>query len=95
MTDHLDAASGEVRFTLSGPALAWLTTSFRKVTLQIEGEDELVALHEAAVAAGLRSVLVRDSGRTEFGGVPTLTALGLGPDPADRIDAITGHLKLY
>jgi hypothetical protein len=33
-------------------------------------------------------------GRTEFGGVPTKSCLAMGPDEYERIDAITGHLKL-
>ncbi|MFC1681606.1 peptidyl-tRNA hydrolase [Pseudomonadota bacterium] len=44
---------------------------------------------------GLRSYLIRDSGRTEFGGVPTLTACAIGPDDSDKIDAVTKDLKLY
>jgi peptidyl-tRNA hydrolase, PTH2 family len=54
-----------------------------------------VDLHEAALARGLRSHLIRDSGRTEFSGVPTLTALAIGPDIADTIDQVTGHLTIY
>jgi peptidyl-tRNA hydrolase len=33
--------------------------------------------------------------RTEFHGVPTHTSVGIGPDRAERIDAVTGELKLY
>jgi PTH2 family peptidyl-tRNA hydrolase len=39
--------------------------------------------------------VINDSGKTEFGGVPTKTCLALGPDLAERIDALTGHLELY
>ena len=91
----LDPATGTATVALDPVALAWLTRGSRKVTLQIRGEAELVALHEAALARGLRSHLIRDSGRTEFAGVPTLTALAIGPDLAARIDEVTGHLTLY
>ena len=33
-------------------------------------------------------------GLTEFGGVPTYTALAVGPDLAERVDAVTGTLPL-
>lgn len=76
-------------------AHVWLTTSLRKVTLQAHSEEQLVGLHEAAEARGLRSHIIRDSGRTEFGGVPTLTALAIGPDLATSIDEVTGDLTIY
>lgn len=73
----------------------WLRSSYRKVTLQVNSEAELLALDEAAQNAKLQSHLVRDHGLTEFGGVPTYTALAIGPDYDEKIDAITGHLRLY
>jgi PTH2 family peptidyl-tRNA hydrolase len=51
-------------------------------------------LHEECKAAGLIAALIQDAGLTEFGGVPTYTALAVGPDGADRVDAITGALPL-
>jgi PTH2 family peptidyl-tRNA hydrolase len=88
-------AQGQAELSLDPVARIWVTGSWRKVTLQVRSEEELVELHDAATALGLRSHLVRDSGRTEFGGVPTLTALAIGPDLADRIDQVTGDLDLY
>lgn len=81
--------------TISEAAKVWLTSSFRKVTLQVQTEADIVALHEQAVAAGLESQLITDSGKTEFGGNPTITALAIGPNRAIEIDAITGHLGIY
>ena len=93
VTDALDGDTATIR--LDPVARVWLTTSWRKVTLQVPDEATLVELHDAAVARGLRSHLIRDSGRTEFGGVPTLTALAIGPDLAAAIDEVTGHLTPY
>lgn len=76
-------------------ALLWLRTSNRKITVQVQSEAELVELHEAALALGLKSHLIRDSGKTEFGGVATLTALAIGPDVAESVDQVTGHLAIY
>ena len=80
---------------ISEAAKVWLTSSFRKVTLQVQTEADIVALHEKAVAAGLESQLITDSGKTEFGGNPTITALAIGPNRAIEIDGITGHLGIY
>ena len=95
VTEALDPLTHAATVSLDPVAFAWLTTSWRKVTLQVQTEEELTALHEAALARGLRSHIIRDSGRTEFGGVPTLTALAIGPDLAESIDEVTGHLTLY
>ncbi len=43
---------------------------------------------------GLVSALIQDAGLTEFGNVPTYTAVAVGPDREDRVDAITGILPL-
>jgi len=73
---------------------AWLRERFTKVCLGVGGEAELDAVYEAAKAAGLPVHLIIDSGQTEFGGVPTKTALAIGPDRKSRIDPVTGGLKL-
>lgn len=74
---------------------AWIEGTFTKVTCQVDSEEALQSLHEQAVAAGLESHLIIDSGKTEFNGVPTATALAIGPDTAERIDPITRTLSLY
>ena len=73
----------------------WLTKGMAKVCLKVNSEEELLSLHEKALAAGVESHLIRDSGKTEFNGVPTVTACAIGPDEPERIDAITGDLSLY
>ncbi len=90
-----DPSTGRGVIEIDPVALSWMTTSNRKVTLQARSEEELNELHTKASAAGLRSRLITDSGRTEFGGVPTITALAIGPDQASAIDEITGHLTIY
>ena len=73
----------------------WISAGMGKVCLQVTSEDELLDHHRKAVELGLASHLIRDSGRTEFGGIPTFTACAIGPDEAVRIDQVTGDLKLY
>lgn len=89
------AVIGEVSLQLSPPELHWMTRGMAKVCVKVNSEEELLERHERAVAAGLQSHLIRDSGKTEFDGVATLTACAIGPDLVDKIDAVTGDLSLY
>ena len=73
----------------------WIEVGMAKVCLRVNSEEELLALHQQAQQQGLVSHLITDSGRTEFGGVPTRTTCAIGPDYADLIDPITGHLTPY
>ena len=81
--------------TLSDVERFWIAHGMAKVCLQVDSEQELLARHEQARLHGLSSYLIRDSGRTEFGGVPTYTACAIGPDEDGRIDPVTGDLSLY
>jgi PTH2 family peptidyl-tRNA hydrolase len=83
------------RLTLSTAEQTWLETSFRKVTVKVNSEEELMAVYDQALAAGLVVRLVTDRGLTEFGGVPTRTCLAVGPDYDDLVDPVTGALELY
>lgn len=80
---------------LSEAERAWLDSSFRKVTVKVGSEAELLAVYEKSLEAGLVTHLITDRGLTEFGGVPTRTCLAIGPDYDDLIDPVTGDLELY
>lgn len=71
----------------------WLTGKFKKITLYVKTDEELLAIYDAA--EGLPRSIIRDSGLTEFNGVVTLTAVGIGPADSALIDKITGSLKLF
>jgi peptidyl-tRNA hydrolase, PTH2 family len=73
---------------------AWLTCAFAKVCCRVDSEEELMVIHDKALVVGLEVHLITDSGRTEFHGEPTNTCLAIGPDEAEKIDEITGHLQL-
>jgi PTH2 family peptidyl-tRNA hydrolase len=87
--------SQEVSITLSPEEIGWILGLNKKITLQVNSEDELKHYHEMALEAGLESHLVIDAGITEFKNVPTLTCLAIGPDTEERIDPLTSKLKLY
>ncbi len=75
---------------LDGAAAVWLRRGSAKVVLSVESEADLLRIHEAARERGLPTSLITDAGRTEFGGVPTRTAVAVGPAVVGEIDAITG-----
>ncbi len=87
------AEGTELRIPLDPEAEAWLDNDYRKIVLAIHSETELLALHERAIAAGLRCYLVQDNGLTMFDGQKTYTALAIGPHLEAAIDPLTGHLK--
>jgi PTH2 family peptidyl-tRNA hydrolase len=72
----------------------WLLGRFTKICVSVNSEAELFAIHEKSLAAGVLTSLILDSGVTEFGGVPTNTAVAVGPDQVSKVDAITGGLPL-
>lgn len=73
----------------------WVTGRFKKICVYVNSEDELKEIFEQAKEAGLICSLIEDAGLTEFNGVKTLTAVAVGPDREDKIDALCKHLPLY
>lgn len=73
----------------------WLTGRFKKICVYVNTEQELLDLHEQAKTNGLVTALIQDAGLTEFGGVKTYTAVAIGPDQEDKIDAVCKHLPLF
>ena len=84
----------ELRLPQDSATARWLQGRFKKICVGVNSEDELLSLHEQALAAGLPCALIQDSGLTEFGGVATYTALAVGPADPAALDAITGKLGL-
>jgi PTH2 family peptidyl-tRNA hydrolase len=71
----------------------WFEEGQRKIALKVKGEQELAKLEKAAKEMGLPFALVVDRGLTEI--LPgTVTCLGIGPAPAEKVDTLTGSLPL-
>ena len=73
----------------------WFSSSFAKICVTVNSEQELLDVYNKAKEAGMLCSLITDSGRTEFNGVPTITCCAIGPDYIEKIDPITKHLPLY
>lgn len=78
---------------LTPAMIEWMRDSFAKVCVRVDSEQELMEIYQKAQDLGLEVHLVKDSGRTEFK-EPTITCLAIGPDYSEKIDEVTGHLKL-
>jgi PTH2 family peptidyl-tRNA hydrolase len=72
---------------------AWLFEGQRKVAVKVKDEEALLELEEQAKDSGLPNALIIDKGLTE---IPpgTITCLGIGPAPAEKVDKLTGGLPL-
>lgn len=70
----------------------WKEKGAKKIVLN-PGERKLEELHEEAKRNGIPSYMVSDAGMTELK-PGTKTAVGIGPAKEDKIDTITGDLKL-
>ena len=73
----------------------WINGSYTKVVLQVDTEEQLKVVYARANELGLPCALIIDNGLTEYNGVKTATAVGIGPAAPDLIDRITGDLKLF
>lgn len=73
----------------------WIVGRFTKITCYVNTDTELEEIYNKAKDAGIPAALITDAGLTEFAGVPTITAVGIGPDDSDLINKITGHLPLF
>jgi PTH2 family peptidyl-tRNA hydrolase len=72
---------------------AWLNEGQCKIAVKVRSEKELVKLEDEAKELGLPSALIYDRGLTELP-PDTVTCLGIGPAPSEKVDKITGKLAL-
>ena len=71
----------------------WINEGQCKIAVKVNSEQEILELERKARNAGLPATLIVDRGLTE---IPpnTITCLGIGPAPANKMDSITGKLSL-
>ena len=71
----------------------WKREGGKKVVLKVKDDKELFKYKQMAEDDGIKTALITDAGRTvlEPG---TITCLGIGPDLEEKIDKISGKLKM-
>jgi len=71
----------------------WRNEGAKKVVLKVKDEKELLKFLQQAKDAGLKTALITDAGKTVIA-PGTKTCVGIGPDEEDKIDKVTGKLKM-
>ena len=71
----------------------WKKDGGKKIVLKVKDEKEIFKYKQMAEDNRLKTALITDAGHTvvEPG---TITCLGIGPDEEDKIDSVTGKLKM-
>jgi len=72
---------------------AWISEGQCKIAVKVKNEKQLLELEKQAKELALPSSLIADRGLTE---IPpgTITCLGIGPAPAEKVNKLTGNLPL-
>jgi PTH2 family peptidyl-tRNA hydrolase len=71
----------------------WKQEGGKKVILYVADEKELFKYKQEAEDSGLKTALIKDAGHTVVD-PGTVTCLGIGPDEVEKIDKVTGNLKM-
>jgi PTH2 family peptidyl-tRNA hydrolase len=71
----------------------WISEGQCKIAVKTKSEEDIIEIERKARSAGLPVALIVDRGLTE---IPpnSITCLGIGPAPANKVDTITGQLSL-
>ena len=72
---------------------AWDEEGMAKIVLKTENEKSLLKLLQEAKDQGIKTALITDAGKTVVA-PGTKTCIAIGPDEEEKIDEITGSLKL-
>lgn len=72
---------------------AWRKDGMKKVVLKVKDEEELLKFKQLADKEKLTNALVIDAGRTQLD-PGTKTCLGIGPDKEEKINKVSGRLKI-
>jgi len=71
----------------------WRTQGMAKIVLKVTDEKELIKFFQEAKDNGIKASLITDAGRTVVA-PGTKTAVAIGPDEEEKVDFITGKLKM-
>jgi len=71
----------------------WEERGEKKVVLKVENLEELKKVYENAKREGLPCALIRDAGLTQVK-KGEIICLVIGPDEEEKIDKVSGKLKL-
>jgi len=94
MSVQVAHASLEAAFRADEAVLRkWRQQGQKKVALKVNDEKELLHYFQEAKDSGISCSLITDAGKTVIA-PGTRTAAGIGPDSEEKIDRLTGKLKM-
>ncbi len=71
----------------------WQAGGMKKVVLKVKDVKELFKYKQEADDLGLVTALIEDAGKTVVA-PGTVTCVGIGPDKEEKIDKVSGKLKM-
>lgn len=71
----------------------WRADGAAKIVLKVADDKELLKYKQICEDEGLKTALIIDAGHTVIA-PGTMTCLGIGPDSENKIDSVTGKLKM-
>ena len=71
----------------------WRSSGMKKAVLKVKDKDELLKYQLLAKKKHLITALISDAGRTQIK-AGTTTCLAIGPDSEEKIDEVTGEVRL-
>ncbi len=71
----------------------WKKQGMKKVVLEVNDESDLLKYKKDAESLKLKTSLIKDAGLTEVE-PGTITCLGIGPNTEEKINKVTGKLKI-
>lgn len=71
----------------------WLHGLFKKITVYVDSEEELLHVYNKAIKKGLNACLIKDAGLTCYN-PDTYTCCSIGPAPKKKFNGITNHLSI-
>jgi len=89
----IHAALGALRLVDVEIIKKWEGEGAKKVILKVKNLKELLTVYKQVKGKKIPCFLVKDAGLTQLKS-GTITALGIGPIEENKIDKITGKLKL-
>ncbi|MCJ7775563.1 MAG: peptidyl-tRNA hydrolase Pth2 [Desulfobulbaceae bacterium] len=72
---------------------SWIRDGQKKVVLKVATLNDLFLIKEMARREGLSTALITDAGLTQIA-PGTITVLGIGPAPVEKLDKVVSKLKL-
>jgi PTH2 family peptidyl-tRNA hydrolase len=76
-----------------GKVKEWKKEGMKKIILKVDSLRELHKYNLQAKRSGLTTAVITDAGKTFFKR-STVTCVAIGPDEEQKVDEITGNLKM-